>query len=241
MRLAVLFGITVFMQFLIQLGSPVQSATLDEVIAMHEAGLSAEVIIKVLDATGMETAIDAETLVSLKEQGLDDEVLSRLADFISSGIDDSRQAESTVGPDSAYQDNRLGGEGFHSNRSYSTPPYYQEYDQQGYYQRGNFDNSRYQTPFNTPLGSIWISRPPVYVFRRGGYVQVYPYGQYYDYGPGYRDGSPYSFYDNSYFAYGWFPTWYGDHRGHDHGRGHGFGGSLDGSLDHGNIRVRIHF
>ena len=228
--------------------APVLAATMDEIISMHKAGLPAEVIIKVIDATGIEFTIDADALAKLKGQGLDDAVLNRLADFIPSEIKEETNGGSGGDKDVTRHPNWFGGEGFHSPETDRSTRRYR--DSGDYY---GPENSRYQTPYGSPPGSIWMSQPPVYVMGHGPSYPGCPFPRYYSYAPGYWNGNVYVFYGNSYFPYeGYNPCysewwrnqeysskWYLDWR--LSGRRHEWDSSLDLKYRDDKFRIRIHF
>jgi hypothetical protein len=235
----------------------VSAVTLNELDSMLEAGLSADVMIKVIDATGIDFTVNTEILVSMKEQGYDDSVLSRLAEFIPSDDETGAngKSENTGNEDS----NLFGGEGFHSREpGYSDRRYDQNY-YPGYDQKYNGYDSRYDgspdysNPFNTPLGSIWVYRPPVYIANKGPYYGRYPVPQYYQYYRGYGNNGGYIIYDNTNFPYSYPPygdgmwgqtygynsDWYWDWRMRE--RRHDRDNSVDLGYRDDHFRIRIHF
>jgi hypothetical protein len=204
----------------VTLVSPSRAATLDEIVAMQDAGISAEVIIEVIQSTGLDDPLDIDALIYLAQNGVDDAVLDFLAqalpveaswEEIEAGMTDSES-------DLSDHPNWAGGEGFHhGGTSYNPlrdrkPDVYWEGSQYGGYPYGYFPDYR-----------VRVYEPPVYILDDNPY-RAYRVPRYYRYNrPYWSDNGyviydsnnfvPYSFTSPTYVGYPWSYGYYGDHHG----------------------------
>ena len=210
------------------------AATVDEIISMHNAGLSSDIIIQVIDATGLDKPMDIDTLELLKKDGLDDSVLSYLTKYLPQ--DDQVKGGSGNGPDTG-NDNLMGGPGFHQTPGGSGP----NPDDNSVCPGGSGPNPNGDYSVcpggpgpgcldSTP-GSVSIFRSPVYVPYGTRHRYYYEAPPVYDYSQGYwQNGfwvinpysSPFSYYpSDTFLPYFYFST---DWR-HRHSR-FGFGNGI---------------
>jgi hypothetical protein len=184
------------------------AATIDEIVAMSDAGLTPEVIIDVIDATGLEEPMDVDTWIGLQKQGVHEDVLSYLIQFLPEG---SETGSDTSGSEGDPGDsNRLGGEGFHHGGSDN---YSNDYGNSG---NDYWEGPSYRNDYYPPLGSIGVWVPPVYVMGRHPY-RAYPAPRYYDYNRGYWDNGRYVIYDRNYnYPYYDMPYDYWQYGGYGH-------------------------
>jgi hypothetical protein len=210
---------------LIMVPSPARAATIDEILAMNDAGLSAEVIIDVIDATGLDEPIDVDTLILLQKKGVDEQVIEYLAGMLP---DDNQGGSENYEDQGAEESNRIGGEGFHSSnrndganeRNYGND-YWQPSDSYyGYY---------------PPLGSISIYEPPVYFIDNEPYYHGWRAPRVYPHHRGYWNDGGYGIYNNWGYPYGYwqpdgyYPPYGGDYWGsYNHGWGWNGGWYWDG-------------
>jgi hypothetical protein len=228
----------------------VKAATFDEIVSMTESGLSPEVIIEVIEATGLDKPIDVDTWLSLEEQGVDKAVLEYLATLLPTDTsDEASGGEYATGGE--YDSNRIGGEGFHHNQYPNYPP--QNSNNSDYW-----DGPHYRD-YYPPLGSIGVYVPPVYVpynYPNYPYYNAYPPANPYYYNRGYWDNGwyvlydennyiPYNPYYDGYGSYGWNNSYWTGNAGdwyrrwrHDHDRDN-FGGSIRYEGD--NFGISLHF
>jgi hypothetical protein len=165
-RLAV-FILPVFITAFIVLSPAVSAATVDEIVAMHDAGIPSDTIIKVIDATGLDRALDIDTIIYLKNKGLDQDVLDYLAGFLAS----DETTEPIYSEDSS-QSNYMGG-GFHDR--------YEAYSQNGYQDYNQYPSN--SSGYYGPPGSISIYEPPVYFVGRYPYYGAWQAPHLYGYDP----------------------------------------------------------
>jgi len=192
------------------------AASADEVIAMTDAGIPPETIIDVIDATGADELLDTDTIISLMEYGVDNDVIEYLLEL----TDDDTKVEVSGyerwGSESEYRPNYAGGPGFNHNGD--------NYDS---YSDGYWDNDRETTrgaQYYRPYGSgITVYEPPVWVYGRNNNYYIDPNRYYYnDYYNGYYPGrgswnnGTYVIYNNGWNNNGWYDPYY-----YGHGRGHG--------------------
>ncbi len=223
------------------LASPLWAATLDEIISMHDAGVPPQLIIEVIEATGLDEPLDVDSLVYLAESGVDSAVLDFLIDAfpVESGweeIDDARDSTS----DSGNHPNWAGGQGFHHGRGGTgyNPLRDQNYDS-GYWEGPGYRNDYYDSNYR-----VTIYEPPVYSRYNRPYYRAYRvprvYRYYPDYSPGhYTYPSPYwdgprhhRYRADSY----WYPGW-----GYYQGRGgdFGLGWRYDGRRHHWDSSLNV--
>jgi hypothetical protein len=225
---------------LLALPAGAHAATVDEIISMQDSGLPAEVIIQVIDATGLDKPMDIDTLELLQKHGLDESVLSYLTKYLTedaqASTSDEKAQDNSQGDDSSTG-NLIGGEGFHHNGDY--------YGSQGSGDNGYWDGPSYRNDYYPPPGEISIYQPPVYVPYGNGYRHYYQAPRLYDYNRGYWQDGHFVIYDPrfdipytylppyGYWPYGYYGDnggfqggnlYWGSRHGHgSHGRGHGFG------------------
>jgi hypothetical protein len=221
---------------LLLLSSPLRACTVDEIIAMDEAGIPPEVVIEVIEATGLDDPVDIELITDLAELGVDSAVLEYLAGYLEQEAGDEEDADTD---DDDEESNRHpnwgGGEGFHHGGTGYNPLRDNEPAS------SRRDNRRYQ-PYDyryNPDRSVLVYEPPVYVLYNRPYYRAYRAPRYYDRGryphdwPWYVDDRWFHpRYTYTYPRYGtpWsgdypFDDWWRDYRW----RGHeGWGGDLRG-------------
>ena len=236
-----LFGLGILLAGLLLLvPSPARAATIDEILAMNDAGLSPEVIIDVIDATGLEEPLDIDTLIMLQKKGVNEQVIEYLAGMLP---DESQDQSGDSENRDSEQSNRLGGEGFHHSNRYENAQ-----GQDSYYDY--WEPSGDWNGYYPPLGSISIYEPPVYFIENKPYYhgwrapRVYPRRhdyRGYPYGYWYPDGYVVPF-DNDYWwswshdrGRGWNGGWYWD------GRDFRRYGSLDAWYSDNDFSFRISF
>ena len=229
--------VPIFLFLFLAFSVPTSAATLLEIISMSDDGVSADIIIEVIDATGFPGEIDYDTLEYLANHGVDEAVLNYLISYGDSDDIYEETYDETYEDDSVYS-NWNGGEGFHSDSGYN--PLNNRESQDTYW-----EGPYYRTDY--PNGGIYVYEPPVYYYdsyynryrsapryySNNGYWDgnnyvIYdrnhhPYyhnghnDYYYTYVPGY--GYVIHYYDNNRHDDGWFGGWYGDyyydgHRSH---------------------------
>jgi hypothetical protein len=245
-RLAVLVGL-----WLISFGAvPVaQAATFDEIVSMGNAGLSPEVIIEVIKATGLDKPIDVDTWISLQEQGVDESVLEYLATLLPAASE--KEDASGYPPEYERQSNWIGGEGFHHDQHPDYPP--QTAGNSNEYWGG----PHYRDNYYPPPGSIGVYAPPVYIPNYYPFYYSYPAPNPYYYNRGYWENGwyvtydhdfyiPYNTYQNPYWPNGYWDNnyWTGNPGGwfrrwrHDH-HGDNWGGSI--SYESDDFGISLHF
>lgn len=223
-----------------------QAATVDEIISMQDSGVPADVIIKVIDSTGLDKPVDVDTIILLQQHGVDKAVLDYLAGLMSN--ENTPPAETgTDEADNSSDSNYMGGE-FHGNYSggnynYEQSPQYS--GRSGYWEGPGSGSGLYPPP-----GTISIYEPPVYMMGRhpyGAYYSPHIYGYdpnnpqgYYYYDPyyyqSYNNYPPYFYYDGNYSSgnWAWGYNFGRHHRSHDN---HDF--SVIYNDDH--FGIRLHF
>jgi len=191
---------------------PLWAATIDEIISMQEAGISPEIIVEVIDATGLEEPMDEDAWSALLEAEIDPLILEYLiAEYLANTDDDEWAWENDES-----SSNRMGGEGFHHEPTGYSPIYTREYEN---YYGGSYDNDYYYGGRYDHNRGIVVYEPPVYVWHN---YPTYNYGWS---GPGfYRHDRHYRGYGgHSYYGSGrGFPYYYHDHHYYDDGWG-GYG------------------
>jgi hypothetical protein len=221
------------------LAVPVDAATFEEIVIMSDAGIPAEVIIEVIEATGLDDVLDDEGLSYLLDAELDpvllEYVLSFHPDYSTEYVVDNEDNEIE---DTSSHPNRAGGSGFHHSSTGYNPlnyrsdpnvywegpqysqPYYGNYYPDGYYP-GNLGVTVYQ--------------PPVYIRNSYPYGGGY-YPRYYNNNRGYWNNGRYVIYDHNYSHrhryYG--DNWYNPYN--DYYWRNGWYGSFGGSWHHGRGR-----
>jgi hypothetical protein len=249
-----IISLTASALLLIAVPTSARAATIDEIISMHDAGLPAEVIIQVIEATGLDEPLDIDTLNMLSEHGLDSEVLSYLTKYLPSEAEGNSE-ESSAEPETSHHSNWAGGEGFHHDNS-KYGPWDNSY-------RGNDyrEGPRYGNDYYPPLGSISIYEPPVYFLNNRPYRHAYRAPHLYGYRPGWWSGGQYiipdGFFYNPYFylppsgmwPHGyydgwmtgddWGADWFGRWR-HGHGRSD-WDSSLGAWFRNDDFSISIHF
>ncbi len=202
------FWLPVFIVLSLLITIPVQAATIAEIVAMSEAGVPPDVIIDVIDATGMEDPLDADSISWLLDSNVDNAVLEYVLVnyYIEDDIDiDDVMLESSSERD--YTDNWAGG-GFHGSTGYN--PLNDQGGRTGYWD-GPGGSSVYHDDHYTNYGGIYIYEPPVYVLDNDPYYRAWRVPRNYYYNRGYWDGTGYITYDNDYHE----PYYYNNNRGYD--------------------------
>lgn len=183
---------------------PIRAATIDEIVSMQEAGISPEIIIEVIDATGLDDPMDEDAWSVLLENDIDPLILEYLvAEYLAT----SEDSDDWLSDDESGGDNRMGGEGFHHEPTGYSPLYQHEY------YNNYYDGSRYGDCYGGRYDynrGIIVYEPPVYIWHD------YPSWSSGWHGPGfyrhdrvYRDyggcgwGSPYHHYHHRYYDDGW--------------------------------------
>ncbi len=168
---------------------PSMAATFDEIIAMHDAGVPSEIIIDVIEATGIEEEIDTETLVLLLDYGVDNTVIDYIIDLI--GDEDIEVEVSGYQNLSAGHPNRAGGEGFYHGGDTYNP--LNDYSSVRYREDYYYDNTPQRGTSSHLPGGVIVYEPPVYVQRNGS-----RYNNWYN-APRYYPGSHGSWNNGSYY------------------------------------------
>jgi len=230
-------GLSVFLLLVFLVSSQTQAATMAEIIAMSDAGVPPDVIIDVIDATGMDDNPDADNIGWLLDSGIDDAVLEFI--LINYYIEDDIDIDQAI-RDSEIQndarDNWAGGS-YHEGTGYI--PMYQ-----------SSGNDRFSYDRNNGLGGIYIYEPPVYVLDNHPYYRAWQVPRTYGYADGYSNGPGYIIYGNEYYnpysysdPWGYDPYWtdwdedgrWYDNRWHHHD---GWSGSLFGDWRYNGHRNR---
>ncbi|MFH1676073.1 MAG: hypothetical protein ABIC40_03525 [bacterium] len=138
--------------------SEVSAATIDEIVQMHESGISSDTIIAVIEATGLDEPLAISDLEFLNEVGIDSDILTYLAQYLPK---ENTEREYDENDEQAEKSNRAGGEGFHAGRGtdYDYNRYYGYDDYYSY--RGNSDRN------------VIIYEPPVYFLNNDPYYHAY--------------------------------------------------------------------
>jgi hypothetical protein len=199
---------------LVLIALPLRAATIDEIISMQEAGISPEIIIEVIDATGLEDPMDEDAWSALLEADIDPLILEYLvAEYLANSDDDEWSWED----DESGSDNRMGGEGFHHEPTGYSPIYTREY--QGYYGDSYYNDYYYGGRYDYNSGIV-VYEPPVWVWH--DYPTWYSGWN----GPGfYRHDRHHNrgYGGHSYYGSGWgFPYYYNNRHYYDDGWG-GYG------------------
>jgi len=204
------------------------AATLDEIVAMSDAGLPTEVIIEVIDVTGLDDTLDVDAITWLIESELNPDVLEFLLEYYYSGEDKEYFEDEENDPDE--YSNRRSGEGFHGSSGYNP---LRDRDDGDYYQENN--NYGYHYSDNTYYPNVYVYEPPVYMMNNGPYYGAYRAPRIYNYNQSYRGNGNYAWYDGNYYAPHHYnePYWnnyYEDHYRYDNRRGYrdGWFGGLFG-------------
>ena len=181
--------------FLLITPLPASAASADEIIEMNNAGLSAQIIIEVIDATGFDDPLDSDTFIYLLEYDVDYEVIEYLLEFAEDDDKLEVSAHERWGSEPEEHPNYAGGPGFNHERDEyrsSGTGYWNGYDD--YYERGQSADYYYDN-------GVTVYRPPVYVYSGRNNYYNDPYGYYSNnYGSGYSGTyrNYYSGYNNSY-------------------------------------------
>jgi len=166
---------------------PANAATPDEIVAMTQAGIPSDVIIDVIDATGFEGELDADTLTLLIDSGVDESVVNYLLSKLEDGgdIEAEVSGQEAWGADITDHPNWVGGEGFHGRS--------RERGRQDDYWEGR---SYYEDHYGPGYGIV-VYEPPVYILDNHPYYHAYRAPRYYRYNRGYWHDGMYVIYDNS--------------------------------------------
>src|SRR3989304_2743768 len=71
----------IFLMAIFLLSAPAEAATIDDIIAMHDAGVSGDIIVDVIEATSLDEEMDADAILFLESIGLDPIVLDYLKSY----------------------------------------------------------------------------------------------------------------------------------------------------------------
>ncbi len=179
----------------IALASPAEAATIDEIIEMSDAGVPPEVIIEVIEATGVDEPLDDEAWQVILDADLDPAVLEYLIlEYGDIAGDESAEADES---ESGYRSNMMGGEGFHHEPTGYDPLYGRNQGSDCSRQSEYWGGIRYYD------SGIYVYEPPVYVYYDR------PYGGYY-YAPRLYSHDRH-YYGNGWYSnyhHGWCPSWY---------------------------------
>lgn len=179
MKPARLFSVTGFhapaaiLLFLLITPLPAFAASADEVIEMTVVGLSAQIIIEVIDATGFDDPLDSDTFIYLLEYDVDYEVIEYLLEFAEDDEKLEVSAHERWGSEPEEHPNYAGGPGFnHESADYrsSGTGYWHGYDD---YNEGERSADSYYD------NGVTVYRPPVYVYSgHNNYYYNDPYRYY---------------------------------------------------------------
>jgi hypothetical protein len=221
------------------------AATIDEILIMNDAGIPTDVIIEVVEATGLDGDLDEDAIVKLIDADLDPDLLQYILSFLPESDYSNMTGETDNEADDNLSNNPnwAGGPGFsHDGSGYNTsndgsdPNVY--WDGPSYsdsYYGGNYDN--YYYPHN--LGVV-VYQPPVYQLYSHPYIAL-PLRRYHHYSTGYWYNGQYVIYDgNRIHNYDnpWYYDQYNDFYYGNNGYGYpyGWGGSFGSSWHHENGR-----
>jgi hypothetical protein len=233
------------------------AATVNEITAMHDAGIPPEVMIEVLDATGIDEEVDEDTIVYLWDCGVDQDVIEFI---IQNFLPDKSnpETEAPLSGDENLEDrpNFAGGLGFNHDGN----PYQ-------YWDGPSYTNDNYWPQYITPYNGVTVYQPPVYIIPGYPYC-TYQAPRYNRYHRGYWDNGRYVIYENYYDTvydpnapsynpyYGGRGYWGNNYRCVDQGwewranfdgnffyDGHDswFDGSFDGYYRDDGVRIRFDF
>ena len=187
--------------------SPASAATYDEIIAMQDAGIAPEIIIEVIEATGLDEPLDVDALIYLAENDVDPMILDFLIDALpsdSAWVDLENNLYSYL-KDISEHPNWAGGDGFHRGGTGYNP--LRDRDDDYYYRdRSDYYYNYYQ---NYPGDyRIRIYEPPVYILNDNPY-RAYRVPRHYNYRSN-RWWNPYTHnyqdnphWDRRYYPHGW--------------------------------------
>jgi hypothetical protein len=204
----------IFAMSLIFIPAVANAATIDEIITMNNSGVSGELIVEVLDATGIDDPIDLDTLEYLESIDIDPYVLGYLRAIYNNNVDEVEEYVLDGDYDkSGTHWNYAGGDGFsHGGTTYnpnSDNNYKYNYDRSRRNDSWGIDDYLRNYNGNT---SVYIYEPPVY------YMYSNPYGAY---------RSPRYYYNNGYCGTSYYSPYYysgGSRYYYDNGYYGGFGG-----------------
>ena len=238
-----LFGIFLIALFtFIFLTTGVNAATIDEILIMRDAGIPTEVIIEIVEATGLDDNLDEDAIIELVDADLDPDLLQYLLTWIPG--DENYTDYATGGTYGSIEDhpNWAGGSGFHHGGT-SYNPLNDRSDPDRYWEGPSYTDGYYRDGYNNyyypgNMG-ITIYQPPVYQLYSNPYI-AYPLPRYYDYTNyyhGYWDNGRYVIYDGDYIQHydQWYRDRYRDYYDGYYNRRHGYGwsGSFGGSWHSG--------
>ena len=256
----------VFAALMLLIAGPTHAATIDEIMAMQDAGVPNDVIIDVIDSTGLDDPLDADTIVWLVENDLDPEILGYLLEnyYVESDEETGKDDYGYDPDDNDPYSNMRSGEGFHGGAGYNP---LRDNDRDEYYRDNNYrdDNYRndnyyrnyyYYQDYGYPV--VYVYEPPVYLLYNhpyrayrtpryyNGNTGTWINGYYPDYYHSYHRHNHDHYWDNWYenrgwrgYSDGWFGDLYGDW--YRNGRNHAWdlGGDLGWWGD--DFRFRISF
>lgn len=241
-------AIFVFILFAIHGATKADAATLDEIFIMSGAGIPTDIIIEVVEATGLDDELDEDAILELVDADLDPLLLEYLLTY----LPDYDEYDLMENPD-LYDGNNLsnhpnwaGGSGFsHGGTGYN--PLNDRSDPNVYWEGPAYSDSYYRDQYDNyyyPRNmDVVIYEPPVYQLYSNPY-RAYPIPRYYNYSQGYWYDGQYVIYDgdfhrnHNYCNDPWYRDRYYDYYwGDDRYRNpYGWRGSIGGSWSHENGR-----
>jgi len=214
-----LFTLLIFMAA----ATNINAATYNEIISMNDAGVPPDIIIEVIEATGVESEFNYDAMEYLVRAGVHEDVINYLmtGDYV---YEDSENQESDSGFDVSDHPNWAGGEGFHHSTGF-TPRNDGNYRPEPYYRDDYFGRGP----------GITVYTPPVYMYN-DHYNRMTYAPRYYRYDPYYPTPytytSPRNYHDGYYYTipgYGYGYRYHDGYRYRD-----GWYGSFSGYWDYDN-------
>jgi hypothetical protein len=239
-------------------GTGARAATVSEIVEMHNLGVPPEVIIEVIQATGLDDELDEAAWAYLVDSEVDPMVLEYLAvEFLLDGSEyPAGEDDSSREVDVSQHPNRMGGEGFHHQPT-GYNPLYDSGPREDYWSQQGYTGGCYTLP-----GGIVVYEPPVYILDNRPYYRAWQVPRVYPHG--YWDNGRYMIYDTDryrpYYSIspgrenrrwtgrGWHDDFWGWNRGwggfgglYYDGRRHRWDGALDAWFHGDDFSFRISF
>ncbi|MCX6645543.1 MAG: hypothetical protein NTY09_04175, partial [bacterium] len=221
------------------------AATIDEILIMSDAGIPTDVIIEVVEATGLDDDLDEDAILKLVDADLDPTLLQYLLSFLPDSENSNLVDDSNNPVDNSLSNNPnwAGGPGFsHGGTGYN--PLNDRSDPNVYWEGPAYSDTYYRDNYNNyyyprNLGVV-VYEPPVYQLYSHPYVAI-PLQRYYNYSTGYWYNGQYVIYDGNRTHNYDNPWYYDQYQNYYYGNNgcgypYGWGGSFGGSWHNQNGR-----